>query len=400
MHRFLDFELRKEAKLWPLAMSQTFRGVAVSLLALFSSIYIYKTYFEISGQVKVAYLGVFIYFLGLYVLKFFANLFAEEISLRLGLKKPMYLGLISFVICFILMYLSSFVPWLIFLASLFWGMATGFYWFSSHGLMVKLGRSGHFGKESGLINLITTLPLVFVPFLGGVLIEYIGYHGLFVTALIFILLAFLTLVRIEEVKTRHDTDVFEVFKLFKSHKRALLAYVGDNIAATAYAVTIPLYLYLILKQEIALGGFLSLSMIIVALLNLLIGRWVDVRGNRGLIVYGSVVQAFVWLARIFTESVGTFFSLDVADRVTDTMVGIPLQVTTYNKALLGHSTGRAVLFRELSYTLGGLVTCLLLIGWVLLGLELKLFFIVAALASFLPIFSLEKRGGVFKWLQR
>ena len=122
--------------------------------------------------------------------------------------------------------------------------------------------------------------------------------------------------------------------------------------------------------------------------------------QKKLIVYGSVVQAFVWLARIFTKSVGVFFSLDVADRVTDTMVAIPLQVSTYSKALLGRSTGRAVLFRELGYTLGGLITCVLLIGWVLLGLELKSFFLVAVVASFLPVFSVERRGGIFKWLQR
>ena len=188
MHRFLDFELRKEAKLWPLALNQTFRGISVSLLTLFSSVYIYKTFWDISGEAKTAYLAVFIYFLGLYVAKFFANLFAEEISLRLGLKKPMYFGLIAFMGCSILMYLSLSVTWLVYLASPFWGLATGLYWFGSHGMMVKLGRDGHFGRESGLVNLVTTIPLIFVPFLGGILIKFIGYQGLFAASLVFIFL--------------------------------------------------------------------------------------------------------------------------------------------------------------------------------------------------------------------
>ncbi|MFC1727781.1 MFS transporter [Patescibacteria group bacterium] len=399
MHRFLDFQLRKEIKLWPLALNQTFRGVAVSLLGLFSSIYIYKTIFQLTGQQKLAFLAVFTYFLVLYVFKFIGNLFAEEISLRLGLKKPMYLGLISFAVCFLLMYFSSSLVWLIFLAAPFWGMATGFYWFGSHGLMVKLGREGHFGRESGLVSLVTTLPLIGVPFLGGILIRLVGYQALFGSALIFILLSALALSRIKEVKTRHDTNFIEVFKLFKTHKGPLSGYMGDNIAASTYSIVIPLYLFLILEKELSLGGFFSLSMVVVALLNIIIGRWADVRGNRGLVVYGSIVQAFVWLARIFTRNIGAFFSLDIADRITDTMVAIPLQVSTYQKALDGHSTGRAVLFREISYTIGGFITCLILIIWVILGIELKWFFLVSVVASFLPILSVKKVRG-FKWLKK
>ena len=106
MHRFLDFELKKEVKLWPLALNQTFRGIAVSLLSLFSSVYIFQVFSEVTGQKKLAYLAVFVFFSGLYIFKFIANLFAEEIARRLGLKRPIYLGLLSFIFCFVL-FLSS-----------------------------------------------------------------------------------------------------------------------------------------------------------------------------------------------------------------------------------------------------------------------------------------------------
>ena len=252
MHRFLDFELKKELKLWPLALNQTFRGIAVSLLSLFSSVYIFQVFSEVTGQKKLAYLAVFVFFSGLYIFKFIANLFAEEIARRLGLKRPIYLGLLSFIFCFVLMYFSQTYPWLVFLAGPFWGLATGLYWFSSHGIMVKLGRDGHFGKESALVNVITTLPLVFVPFLGGVLIRFSGYHLLYAVSLFFILLSVLAIYRMKEVKIRHNTDMFEVFNLFKTHQRAFWAYIGDTVAAVTYSILIPLHLFLILGKEMSL----------------------------------------------------------------------------------------------------------------------------------------------------
>ena len=391
MERFLDFNFKKEAKLLPLFLNQSFRGVAVSLLSLFSSIYIYKTLFDLTGQEKIALLSVYIYYLSAYGFKFISNLFAEELSLRLGLKKQIYIGLFLAAICLGLLVLSLKWPLLLFLASPFWGLSTGFYWFGCHGMMVKVGRDGAFGKEIGMLGMISTLVLLGVPFLGGVLIKLAGYQALFGASLFFVGLAALSSISMKEEKTRHDTCMAEVFQLFKAHKRPFLAYVGDTMGGIIYGVVIPLYLFLILKKELSLGEFFSLSMIVVAIINLFIGRWVDVRGKTGLIVYGSILQVLAWSARIITRSVGVLFTLDILDRVTGGMVAIPMNVTSYEKAIEDHSTGRAVLFRELAITIGGMLTCGLLIIWALLEIELKWVFLIGALSSLLPILVVKRK---------
>jgi MFS family permease len=385
MERFLDFQIRREVKLLPLFLNQSFRAVAVSLLTLFSSIYIYKTLLDLTGQKRIALLSVFIYFLCVYGFKFISNLFAEELSLRLGLKKQIYFGLIFSVISLSILFLSLKWPFLLFLASPFWGLSTGFYWFGCHGMMVKLGDGAAFGKELGLLSSISLLFLLGAPFLGGVLIGWIGYQALFAAALIFMALSFLSLWSLKEEKTRHDTCLTEIFQLFRAHRRAFLAYVGDTMGATIYAIVIPLYLFLILGKELSLGEFFSLSMVVVAAINLLIGRWVDVRGKKGLIVYGSILQVLVWSARMLTKGVGLWFTLDIFDRVTGGMVGIPMNVMSYEKAIEDHSTGRAVLFRELAITIGGILTCGLLVIWAWLGIDLKWTFIIGAISSLLPI---------------
>ncbi len=385
MERFLDFRIRGEVKLLPFFLSQSFRAVSVTLLSLFSSIYIYKTLFELTDQERVALLAVFIYFLSIYGFKFISNLFAEELSLKIGLKRQMYLGQLFAAICLIILFTSQKWPLLLFLASPFWGLSTGFYWFGCHGMRVKVGQEGAFGKEIGLVEVISTFFLLGVPFFGGLLIGLAGYQALFLASLFFLGLSALSIRGLKEEKTRHDTCMAEVFQLFKVHKRAFLAYVGDTIGAVIYAIVIPLYLYLILKKELSLGEFLSLSMAIVAAINLFVGRWTDVKGKKGLIVYGSILQALVWSGRLLTRAISVLFVLDVADRVTGGMVAIPLSVMSYEKAIEDHSTGRAILFREQAITIGGILTCALLLIWVWLGLELQWVFSIGALSSLLPI---------------
>lgn len=385
MERFLDFQFRKEKKLLPLFLNESLRGMAVSLLSLFSSIYVYKTLFSLTNQPKIALLAVFIYFLSLYGCKFISNLFAEELSLRLGLKKQIYFGLLFLAICLFILVLSLKWPLLLFLASPFWGLSTGFYWFGRHGLMVKTGREEAFGKELGMIGVISTLLLLGVPFLGGALIGLAGYKALFGTSLFFVVLAAFSVRPMREEKTHYDTSLAEIFRLFKTHKRMVLAYMGNSAAGTIYGVVIPLYLFLILKKELSLGEFFSLSMILVALINLIIGRWVDIKGKRGLIAYGSVFQFLVWLGRSLTQNIKVLFTFDIIDRITGGMVGIPLGVLTYEKAIVGRSTGRAILFREIAITSGAILACILMMILALLGVELKFSFLLAAFFSLLPI---------------
>jgi len=256
--------------------------------------------------------------------------------------------------------------------------------------MAKTGRVGDFGKEIGMAGIISTIFSLGVPFFGGVLISLAGYKALFGVSLFFVGLAALSIKPMKEEKTRHDTNFFEVLKLLRTHKKMFLAYMGNSAAGTIYRWVFPLYLFLILKKEFSLGEFFSLSMILVALINLMIGRWVDIKGKKGVLIYGSVISFLVWVGRWLTRNVVGLFTLDVTDRLTGGMTAIPLGVLTYEKALDGHSTGRAVLFRELAIISGAIFACILLIFLALLEIELKFSFLAAAFFSLLPLLIVGK----------
>lgn len=370
----------KKAHLFPLYLTQALRRFSISLLSLFSAIYLYKSL----GSLRL----VFLFFLIFHLVKLLVSFLAEEWSLKLGLKKLVLFGQLLMILVLSFFFLSIKYPLSVFLASISWGIASGFYWFGRHGLMAKIGHLGEYGRALGRQEIFDLTPVLLSPILGGILISFFGYRALFAVSLLFIILSLFTLGSIPEERIHHDTSLVEILKLFKTHKRMFLAYFGDSAAATIYVISFPLYLFLILGRELSIGKFFSLSLIIVAIFNFLIGKFVDLKGKKELIAFGSLFSFLIWIGRLVARTVGFLFFLDVFDRVVEKMTSIPLDVLTYEKALDGHATGRAILFRGTAAILGSFFStfCLLIVR------SLSFSFVLAAGLTLFPLLIVKKRG--------
>lgn len=125
-------------------------------------------------------------------------------------------------------------------------------------------------------------------------------------------------------------------------------------------------------------------MILVALLNFLVGKWVDVRGRQGILKVGAGLASLSWVGRALTRSIPFLLLLDVTDQATSGMTGIPLTTWTYQKALDGHSRGRAILFREMALVSGTVSACIFLILIALMRVDLVYSFLIAAVLSLSP----------------
>jgi len=368
-------------KLLPLFLNESFRGVAISLLTLFSAVYIYNILLVFSYSPKIALAGAVFFYLVTEFFKFWANFLAKYLSLKYGLKVPIYLGEIFFIICLLTLFFFKDPIFLVFIAPLFLGISTGLYWFGRHGLMAKIGSFHHFGNELGMNGIVNTILLMITPIFGGFLISNIGYRSLFLVSLLFVVCSMLFLRESEEQKIVHDTNLSEILQLFKNHPRMFLAYAGNAASATVYAIIFPLYIYLLVKKEFSLGEFFTSAMILSALVNLLIGRFMDLKGKKEMILIGSLVSSVIWLGRFIFRNIPALFSLDIVDRLTGGMTGIPFSALSYQKAVHGHATGRAILFRELAVGIGAMSACLIMIGIIFSGFGLELTFIMAGIFS-------------------
>jgi len=99
-----------------------------------------------------------------------------------------------------------------------------------------------------------------------------------------------------------------------------------------------------------------------------------------------------WLGRFSVTAAPGLLFFDVLDRIALGMVGMPMTVISFEKAINGHSTGRALLFRETSITLGSILACLSLMALTFIGLPLKGIFLLAALFSLSPLLIVNKDG--------
>ena len=367
-------------KLLPLYLTQALRRFAISLLSLFTAIYLYRLLGSLSF--------VFLFFLVYHLSKLLTNFFAEEWSLRFGLKKEVWLGQLFWPLILGCFFLSQRISFLVYPAAVFWGISAGLYWFGRHGLMAKIASADGFGQALGKQEIFSLIPALLGPLLGGFLIQAFGYSALFATALVSILLSLLVLRPMLNKRTHIDTSPIEILKLFKTHKRMFLAYFGESAAARIYGIVFPLYLFLILKRELSIGEFFSLSLILVAVLNFLIGKLVDLKGKRELIEFGSIFSFLIWVGRFAFSQVQALFLFDVSDRVVARMTSLPLEVLTYEKALDGGSTGRAILFREMAIEMGAIFVCLAL----LFLNNLRLSFVLAAILTLLPLLLVRKEG--------
>lgn len=382
-------QMLKTKKLLPLFLNESLRGVAVSWLAIFSSVFIYQRILRIASP-RWALAFVFFAWAVFGLFHILGNCLAEELSLRWGLKFQLNLGLVFMGVAFLLFNLSIERAVFLMPAMLVWGFSAGIYWFGWHGLVGKLSVLGEYGQAFGASSFLRGVAGFLAPVAGGALINFGGYRSLFLAAFGVIIIALLATLSFEGKKTHRDTDIKEVLRLFCTHKKVFLAYFSLGCLGMISSSFI-LYLALILKRELAMGEFFSVSVLLVALIKLFIGRLADWR-KRELVVLGSTARSIVWLGRLLTKSVPLLLGLNVVNDLAIGMVGMPLGVLTLEKAIDGHSTGRAVLFREVAAGLGYLTSGIVLGILAILGLPLTVGFVLAIPLALMPML-MDVRGN-------
>ena len=382
--------MKKTKKLFPLFLNESLQQVALTWLSIFSSLFIYQRVSEAASD-RFALASVFFCFSIFAIGKFLGSCLAEELSLKRGLKFQVGLGVILRGITFLFFVWSMRNVFFLIPAQIFWGLSAGTYWFGWHGLVGKLGRLGEYGRSLGAASLLRSVARFLAPIAGGMLISFGGYQLLFLIAVGLLFVALLPLFSLKGERTHQDTTPREVIKLFFNHKRAFLAYFSIGAVGTIGGTVFVLYLALILKKELLVGEFFSVSILLVAVAKFLLGKVVDWR-KKELITLGSLIRSGVWLGRCLSRSVPWLLGFNVANDLAIGMVSMPLDVLTLEKAIDGRSTGRAVLFREMASSLGNFIIGLILGIAAFGGAPLTFGFVLAIFLTLTPILVQVKKS--------
>jgi hypothetical protein len=388
----LNFLQPKREGLMPLFVSGIGRRAALTLLSLFSPVYVYMTMIQFGLTSSSAVLIVISYYILFLVFKFIGLIIAEDFSRAYGFKMTIWWSVIPFVFFVPSIIYASTYPFLFILSSLLWGIHAGFFWWGYHGYFIKTGSRDKFGMNLAEAGLMETVISVTIPLLGGVMVSIMGFNFLFVFAFLLMVLSLLYLGLDYDKKQRNDVTLGEIFRLIFKHKRVALGYIGSSIDGIIYSYIWPLFLFLFFGKLISVAFIVSLSMLIASLYALAVGGWVDKKGENMVMAIGTPIIFTAWLVKFFQRSIGVFILADSFWNFGQRMVSLPLNVLTYKKAL-DYQTASAILFREINMTIGALIGLLATGLLVYFGKDLSGSFLVAALASLLPLVIVLKKGN-------
>ncbi len=382
--------MKIKASFTPIILTTAFRTTAFGFLGLFSPIYIFQIIIDMTGgTLKIAILGVLLYMLVFYLMKFITFPLAENLSYKLGFKNVVALSvfpLFVFITCLILA--ESNLAFLI-LAAIFGGMQAALFWFGYHGLFIKCVSEHCFGFREGIRNSVGILTLVMTPILGSILVLALGFKSLFLVAALFSLLSALVVLFSPSVKPYRDVKFLNVFKLFRNNLRPFGAYVGWGCDFTIFGSVWPIFLILILGDILSYGGVISAGILLSFLITLLIGRWVDKAKSKEVISWGVVLGAVSWLFRMVVRLPLFIVGVDAFYRISEQMLAIPMDVASYKKALRGWVSD-ALYFREISLNIGSILALVGAIVLIWLGLPLWSAFGIGFLGTLAPILVIKE----------
>jgi len=230
------------SKLRRLFLSRILRTAAVTFLTLFSSIHIYQLAQAEGISHSYSIVIVALFYLFLFVAKFFGLFWGENISQSIGLKKTLRLSIIPFtVLIVILMFSQSIV--MILVGAVAWGLHAGLFWWAYHAYFVSVGDSVTFGSDVGRVIMYDTLVAFLTPLAGAVFIAEVGFSVSYLIAYVIAVISIIAIGAEDDVVPTSDVKMGEIVRNVFKKLPFTIGYLGIAGEGVAYNIVWPLFVY-------------------------------------------------------------------------------------------------------------------------------------------------------------
>lgn len=127
-----------------------------------------------------------------------------NLSSRIGRKKTILMGIVMMILSFgVAIFVGSYHP-AINVVFAFVGIGWASINVNSYPMVVEMGKGADIGKYTGTYYTFSMTAQIITPILSGFLLEKVSYRTLFPYALVFMVLAFLTMLQVHHGDTRPD----------------------------------------------------------------------------------------------------------------------------------------------------------------------------------------------------
>lgn len=339
------FQKHFSRQLEELYVSVAVLDFALAAVMLFEPVYLYQLGYSLT-QIVLFYLLV-------YVPYFFLAPLGGKFVARYGPERSIAISTIMYVGYYGGLILLKANPWLFWIAPIFFSLQKMFYWPAYHTDFILTSDQGERGKEfSGLWSL-STLMNILGPVAGGVVIATFGFPALFQAVILLIILSNVPLFvqPIKHVATSFSYWPSLKLPFTKQHIKTTIAYIGLGEEFVMQFIW-PVFIILVVKNYVSLGGLIALATLLTAVATLSIGKMIDKNQPRRALAWGTAVTAVVWLFRPWLRLASSVFLSDTAGRIARNTTFVTMTSIGYERSLQQKKVIERSVFYEQGFAIG------------------------------------------------
>ena len=371
------FSKHPSKKLEELYASVAIMDLAVSAIIIFEPIYLWKIGYSLQQ--------IMLFYFSIYALYFLLVPLGGKFVAYLGYERSILISCFFLIFFYLSLFLIPHHAVFFILALVMCACFKSLYWPSYHGDFAQYSDSPDRGRDTAGLATISTLVYILGPVLGGFIIKYFGFSVLFFVVSLLILISNIPLFITKERVRKNEFSYSSSFKMIFKREgfRSFLAYLGFGEELIVLVIW-PIFIFLVIKDYLSLGGLIALTTLVTAVILLYIGKVADKKDKKKLIKTGSVLYSAAWFFRLLAVSGLHVFFIDITSRISKNIIVVPLWAVTYDRASRSDIL-KSVVFFEQSIAFGKLLAALIVFVLLFFFSGWTAAFVIAGLMTFLYI---------------
>lgn len=286
---------------------------AVGMIGIFGAVFIY----QLSSVWYWGVLSLAAFYVGQRLVTMMLLPLMVHLLERWGYRRVMSLSLLALVarVVFFMQTAVSHWVWLI-PAAVLGGVYLAGYFLAFHGLFLDDHDDTRLGEQAGWLALLKRMALVVSPFVAGLLVEQVGFAGMFGVAGLILLVSLVPLFGMpHHMHSTRGYSLKRVFTVIGKHRHFALAVYGWSLVQGILSVYWPVYLLSVVGQYSLLGAFSSVAMLFSSITVFEVGKTYDKRALKRGFPIASLVVGVTWVLRFMAQLPSTVLVADTLGRV-------------------------------------------------------------------------------------
>ena len=262
------------------------------------------------------------------------NFFAKWLTYKIGAKKVIALGTLSYIASFAILYNLDVGMWpLLILMALFAALYDTFYWVAHIYFFIRCEKNDrNISKGISLLNIVKKIAGILAPIFGGLILIFFDKQLLIGLSVLILLLSIIPLFKIKTTKDRPDKKP-KKFKQFFKKGDGLKEYIIKGLFSfhqAAEGIIWPIFIYTIFKTIESV----AIIPIIVAGTVIIITYFTSKikKTNRShIMALGAFLISITWILRLVIDNNIFYYASIFLIGLFVVLVSLPLESNMYEK---------------------------------------------------------------------